>query len=236
MTRSNANTFLIFLFFSHGLLYFFRPEDLHNLDSPIKWIKYLIVFVAIVVNIKSIKRNRFYEFVVFSVLTILLLIFSHSFSYLGGDLLLSRLLSYLAPFSVMLISDQIDKLNLKKTAIYVCIIAIVAAFYEYYFNRGMFKIYDYSTRGGFIRAVSIFINPNNASLFLTFAIIYLNEVIVVRNYKEFLLKWSLLFLNLFVIILTSSKTPFFLLAIYFILVFLRSSYLDKKQRNCLGIL
>ena len=66
--RLLISSILILAFFLHGFLYYFFPEDILNSDSPIKLIKYIIVFLFLIANINKVNFARVYIFIFWAVL------------------------------------------------------------------------------------------------------------------------------------------------------------------------
>lgn len=219
--KNFLNNLLIIVFFTHGIIYFVFPDEIYNIDSPLKLIKYFICFVIILLNVKKLTNIPPFILIVF--LQFFLIFISHDFTLISTTEFLNRILVYLMPLTTVLISNGIAISSIKKTTIFIVLISVLSTFLEYFFFRGLFVRYDFSESGGFIRSASIYVNPNNAALVFTLFIIFINERF--RNFSY--IKFVLIILLILCIILTGSKTPLFLLSLYAFVIFL--SWLRKYE-------
>lgn len=215
---------LFVLFFVHGIIYYFFPLDLYNSESPLKLIKYGILFFFIIINFKDISNTLL--FLIISLFLFFFLFTFHDFSEVSYLSLFNRLIVYLAPLSIILVSRVLDKMRLKFEIYFIILTSVVTTFLEFFILRGIFANYNFSESEGFIRTASIFINPNNAGLVLTFALIYLFLMKFESKYYLEILRFISLGVILFAITLTGSKTPFFLIAVF--LIILIANNIDGK--------
>src|SRR5690606_37043538 len=92
--------------------------------------------------------------------------------------------------------------------------------------RGLFSRFDHSNTSGFVRIVSIFINPNNAGLLFSLAFVYVYSYYDSPTFSRFILKAIFLLCIFLVIYLTGSKTPLVLL-----FLFLLASAFNQSNRS-----
>lgn len=182
--------------------------------------------MLIALNSFQIRIQKLVEFSIITLIAFLLMIFSHD----EGGQMITRFLSYFFPFSIMLISEEIDKIRFKKIIIYVLVLAVIVGLVEFYLLKGIFSYVNFTGEDGYLRIVTIFLNPNNAGLILTLGFIYLYEILNGNNFVAFTVKYLFLGALAYVIYLTGSKTPIVLLFIYFVLINILYFFKPEKIR------
>lgn len=214
--RDKFFSFLFILFFLHGILYFVFPNLMFE-DSWIKYIKYIIVYLALVVFIKvnSFKEIILLFYVIFSLFMFVYL--SHYRCFLDFNDVVKRLLAYLTPLLVVLISSEMKKKIKEKYINVIIYISIIVCFLEYFLFRNLILAFNFIESEGYYRSVSIFFNPNNAGIMFSFMIIYcINKL----NEQKTRIKLILVLLCLFAcVIFTSSKTPLVIIPMYYFIVY-----------------
>lgn len=207
------NALLIFLFLGHGILYFLYPEAIFDRESPLKWIKYVLLFLFFIFNIKRVKSKNIGIFVLLFIGFFVLLAVSHQISIFTQESIFIAF-HYLVPISIMFLIPVLDKIKFNKIIEYLIALSILATFLEYFVFKGIFTKYDHSNSAGYVRIVSIFVNPNNAAIIFSLFFIYINENIKTVNSKKYLKKIVLLVTICFAMYLTGSKTGMVLILLY----------------------
>lgn len=217
MLKKFINRLLIVIFFSHGVLYFIYPQDIYNEGSWIKLIKFVVLFLFLISNISSISKKNILRWLGATAGIFILMLMSHDIAQFMSGEGLKRFFLYVSPLLMIVITPIIDKYNYKKIPLHVIALGVLFAFIEYFYFNGIFTRFDHSENHGYIRIVSIFVNPNNAGLILSIGFIYINDYFQTTNFIHFLKKLLFLSAIIIAIFLTGSKTPLTILILYFIL-------------------
>lgn len=229
--KDYLNWILVLIFLCHGMLYFLFPDHLYDEGSWIKLIKFFVLGLFFVLNAFSISKKRILNYFLFSFGISLLLLGSHNPSDLMTMEGAKRLLLYISPLSMILFAPVIDKGWMRNVPIFTVVIGILSAFLEFFVFKGIFTRFNFSETAGFVRVVSIFVNPNNAGLIFSLGFIYIYDVLIPKNLIQYLKKAILLFLLVFVIFLTGSKTPLVILSLYLLLKMIIPSKLKELNEN-----
>lgn len=225
--RAIIQIIILFIFFTHGILYYFFPQDYYNLDSNIRWIKYILVVLFAVFSLPDINIKDLFTFSIISIVCFLLMYASHDISI---TLMLNRLITYVAPLTLIFLAPAIQKLQLSEKSIrLLLIITIVSGLLEFFVFRGVFVSLNFTTEG-YVRVATIFFNPNNAGLMFFLLIIFGLSRLTRQNF----LYYSILFLlSLVVIFFTGSRTVLVILSISILLLManniLKIEYYIKKR-------
>jgi len=200
---------LVLLFFLHGVLYFLYPEDLHNISSVIKLIKYiLIVLFALFFSLK-VKFRKIFNSALFFIVFLSFYMISNSFE------ISEKLILFLIPFlfMYMFIAEFNHHLIIKLTVV-IYLITSIFSYVEYFFLNGIFSRFGFGDFG--YRISSIYINPNNCGITMLFISIYMLE-----NSKNKIFN-TIIYINTFlVVLLTISKTAMLLFFAYVLFKFFR---------------
>ncbi len=234
--KRKINILLLYIFFLHGVLYYAYPFEIHDTDSSIKLIKYIIIIIFSTINIFNIKIKKAFVFLIISTLLFLLMKISHS-NTLTMSSLLNRLFTYIFPLTIIFLKNIIQNLNLsKKHIIILLIITLSFAFLEFFFFSGIFAAYNFEQLG-FRRVVSIFINPNNAGLMIFVLLAYSNPFSNV-SFKNLFLFIILSALSIVVIIFTGSRTPIFIGALFLLFYISQKAIISHKinKKNTVNFL
>lgn len=193
------NHILILLFLIHGSLYLIFPQDVYNNNSVIKYIKYILLLIMMIINFKKISMLKTYVYLLFS---IVIFIFTY---YFNKDYTLIQYLTYICPISLLVFKKNFyERLNLYYIVLIVVILTSSVAYLDFYvlrlFNKWLIGGEEY-------REVSIFINPNTMSITISILSIYLLYYWDVGGKKNVQTISILLILNcMFINILSGSKT------------------------------
>jgi hypothetical protein len=211
--RKFINSLLILVFLCHGLIYFFYPEDLHNTESPIKYIKYALLLFFIIINIDAVHIKNV---LIVSSITIIYLFFvvvSNQYMFSNPALIINKYLPYIAPIYVLLILERI-----KNSKIYIIVtitffITVVTGYIEFNVLQGIFREFIFTSEGQF-RISSIFINPNNAGMMAGLLNLYIQQKLNRKNFLTYsysIIVWGL---SIMIIGYTSSKTGMSILILH----------------------
>ena len=163
---------IVFFFFAHGFLYILNPQDIYNANSPIKLIKYALLFGFFVLSIRAINYTKLVLLCMFFIV----LFFFHYYSReLGIGVTIKSILmgftSYAFPMTILLLYKNLKKINAVTVTGMVLTFSSVIGYVEYLFLRGLFEKFS---AGGY-RVVSIFVNPNNAGVLFAIMSFFLLE-------------------------------------------------------------
>ncbi len=225
--KSKLINILSIVFLTHGFLYFFFPQDIYNITSPIRFIKYIVIFLIMLLVLNEAKTYKVFLYI----LTVVSLI-SINIIAVGKNVDYILLVNYLIPLSIFFFHEGISK-YLKKDKIAITVYAIMSIFsyIEFFLFLGMFPIFADS---GY-RVVSIFVNPNNLGL----VTVILTSYILGKKIIKSKLGVIAVFANsILIIILTGSRTSMIIFSIVIILYLLKSIFklINKMQINLNGIL
>jgi len=217
---------LIFLFFAHGLLYVFNPQDIYNASSPIKLIKYVIILAFFILNVRKLNYSR----LLILVLWFIGLFFFHYFSREIGlgvtpKSIALGLMGYSFPMLIIILYPSLRKFNFIPIASWVLFIASIVGYIEFIFLKGLFE--KFSSAG--YRVVSIFVNPNNAGILFAILSFYLLEKGIYKTKLQLIIKAIILVNSIAIIYLTGSKTALAVLALFFLIHFFRLLVKDPKN-------
>ena len=202
--RLLISSILILAFFLHGFLYYFFPEDILNSDSPIKLIKYIIVFLFLIANINKVNFARVYIFIFWAVLFLCFYLIANPLVNGKINVIASKFLPYLFPATLYLIEPIISKFNFKFYAIFILLITLISGYIEFYLLEGVFSEFDLKSDG--LRISSIFINPNNAAFVIGLLHYYILNTFNYNKFSSYIFSTFLSINCLVVIIFTGSKT------------------------------
>jgi hypothetical protein len=219
---------LILIFLLHGFLFFFVPEQIYDINSPIRYIKYISFLLVLFVlsNKKSLIKTLYYLFL-FSFLLIINLI------AVGKNFNAILFVNYIFPLTLLFFSDNLSYfLKVNKVVVITYLTLTVIGYIEFFYLIGIFP--RFADRG--YRIVSIFVNPNNLGIMITILSVYIISG-----------KFSLnVFLNLFVVLnsafliyLTGSRSSLIVFFGYFTILFiykLIKDILNVKRMNYIKIL
>jgi hypothetical protein len=188
-TRYKIINYLITAFFIHGFVFFLMPNEIYNLNSPLRYIKYPILALTLIIVLNKCKPIEIVKYIVSAII-----LFSINFIAVGNNFSLISLFTYVIPLSIFFFYDGLAKyLNAKKIAAITYIFATIFGYYEFFFLGGVFS--RFSSSG--YRIVSIFVNPNNFAITMVILTTY------ILRYK--LERWKLM-----VLLLNSSILIFFI--------------------------
>lgn len=226
------NYILIYLFFLHGILYYFSPEDAYNPESYIKYIKYVIIAIYSIVNIKYLKESNFIFFTFAFILFYILIFVAHDNNTTSQKDINNRFLTYIAPFTLIYLRNSLVKLHIPSIHFRILLlITVVAGFLEFFVFQGIFSYLDFSSSEGYLRVATIFFNPNNAGLMIFLLLVYSipNGTLSWRDGIIFILLAAGAFAT---IVFTGSRTAFLMIFLYlFIYGILKLSYNAKFNRK-----
>jgi hypothetical protein len=226
--KINILNLLILIFLLHGFLFFFVPEQIYDINSPIRYIKYISFLLVLFVlsNKKSLIKTLYYLFL-FSFLLIINLI------AVGKNFNAILFVNYIFPLTLLFFSDNLSYfLKINKVVVITYLTLTVIGYIEFFYLIGIFP--RFADRG--YRIVSIFVNPNNLGIMITILSVYIISA-----------KFSLnVFLNLFVVLnsafliyLTGSRSSLIVFFGYFTILFiykLIKDILNVKRMNYIKIL
>jgi len=226
--KINILNLLILIFLLHGFLFFFVPEQIYDINSPIRYIKYISFLLVLFVlsNKKSLIKTLYYLFL-FSFLLIINLI------AVGKNFNAILFVNYIFPLTLLFFSDNLSYfLKVNKVVVITYLTLTVIGYIEFFYLIGIFP--RFADRG--YRIVSIFVNPNNLGIMITILSVYIISG-----------KFSLnVFLNLFVVLnsafliyLTGSRSSLIVFFGYFTILFiykLIKDILNVKRMNYIKIL
>ncbi len=192
------------LFLIHGCIYFIFPQDIYNLDSPIKYIKYIILLVLLLISMKQagIANVFVYSVTLIAMLIINIIAVQHNFNII-------LFLNYILPMSMLFFYKGLSgKLAIYRIIGVTYIATTVFGYIEFFFLHGLF--FRFSDSG--YRIISIFVNPNNMGLVTVALTIYLYEHLNKQSNRILLLANSF-----FLIFLTGSRNA---LLVFLVVTFL----------------
>lgn len=215
---------LILIFLTHGILYFFYPDDIYNPSSPIRYIKYIAVFFIILFSLNETKK---YKMASFAFITAIL--FALNLLAVGQNIDTVLFLNHIFPMIIFFFYDGISKyISTHKITMITYIVMTIMGYVEYLFLHGLFSLFADS---GY-RIVSIFVNPNNLGLVIIVLSVYILGENILKN-KVFKI---LFILNSFLLIFLSGSrnsllifSTFLLMAILYWLFKVIRNGLSKKN-------
>lgn len=198
---------LLVIFFIHGCIYLFFPEQIYT-SFWAKYIKYVVFVVYFVVTIKFINWEKFFLVmgIVFSF--IMLAYLSHADVSQGA---FQGHLNFFLPFFLLANGYEIPSKLIKKSIIIVAWIALFFSFIEYVFLKEFMIFNNHLDTEGFYRIISIFISSNGAALMFSFFVIYIVTYSKSLNFGLLLL----MLLCVIAIIFTGSKSPLMLFVLFY---------------------
>lgn len=190
--KSNLINFLVLLFLTHGFLFFLYPQDIYNINSPIRYIKYIIIILLLVIVLNESKTFKIINYLLVSISLMLINIIA-----VGTNFSLISFMNHIVPLSVFFFYDGISKhINTYKIAITTYVIMTFFGYFEYFFLHGLFARFADS---GY-RIVSIYINPNNLGLVIVLLTVYILGKKIINK-----LGMVLIFLNSLMLIFLSGS-------------------------------
>ncbi|MEQ8363065.1 MAG: hypothetical protein RH948_09365 [Cyclobacteriaceae bacterium] len=221
LRREKILTLLVFLFLVHGTYYFLVPEDVHNNESPIKYVKYFLVllFMGFSLNEKITEKLIFF---------LLWMPLAFYFNAINNEPDWVNFVGYLLPAYLLFSNETLRKINWSFVVVWVILIASLLGYVEILFLDNHFYMYNASKSD--YRVVSIFLNPNNFGIviaILTFSFILFLESSKYVN--------AIMFINgIMLVVFSGSKTAlgiFVMLTIYNSYRLIRNPKLYKIKRN-----
>ena len=217
---------LIFLFFAHGLLYVFNPQDIYNASSPIKLIKYVIILAFFILNVRKLNYSR----LLILVLWFIGLFFFHYFSREIGlgvtpKSIALGLMGYSFPMLIIVLYPSLRKFNFIPIASWVLFIASIVGYVEFLFLRGLFE--KFSSAG--YRVVSIFVNPNNAGIIFALMTYFVLEKMNFKSKRSQIIKAIVILNGAAIIFLTGSKTALAALTLFLGLHFIKEMIKNTNE-------
>jgi hypothetical protein len=212
---------LLLIFLTHGILYFLYPDDIYNLSSPIRYLKYIAIFLIVVVSLNETKK---YKMALFTFITAIL--FALNLLAVGQNFDTILFINHIFPMIMFFFYDGLSKyISAHKLTIITYIVMTIMGYVEYLFLRGLFSLFADS---GY-RIVSIFVNPNNLGLVIIVLSVYILGENILKN-KVFKI---LFILNSFLLIfLSGSRNSMLIFSTYLLLIILY--WLFKIIRNGLS--
>jgi len=195
--RNRIINYLIILFMIHGFLYFLRPQEIYDLNSPIRYIKYLVLILTLIIILResSFKKIFIYILVSTTLLVLNIIAVEQNFSFMS-------IVSYILPLSIFFFHEGLRKnLNIKTIVYWTYIVATFFGYFEFFIMGGVF--YRFASSG--YRVISIFVNPNNFALMLT-----LLSIVIISDRISKTKVFVLLINSLLLILLSGSKTGLFI--------------------------
>ncbi len=191
--KSTILSILAFLFLVHGMFYFFVPDDVHNPDSPFKYIKYVVFLLFVSLSFKENMGLKFW----YAAFLFPLFFYYNAINSLGDAV---NFVAYVLPVYLIFSAEHIKMIRWERVILLTILFTSVFGYYEILFLDNHFYMYNASKDA--YRVVSIFVNPNNLGIsmaLLTFAYLAL--------YTDNPIKSLILFVNGFLIVFLSvSKT------------------------------
>ena len=224
--QKKITTVLIAFFFLHGIVYYFSPTDIINPESPLKWIKYIIVLLLIVVNINRISFGKILILLVVGTCFLIFLFLSNKYLQQDFSLLIGKFIPYFFPLNVYLFTKIFKDVNWKILIRLIFFATTVAGYLEFYVLQGIFREFDLGDDGG-VRIVTIFINPNNAGLLIGLMNFFVISSLKLENLKSYFLAATLFVNSAVLIMLTQSKTGMVILVLHTFYIFF--IYFKRKQ-------
>lgn len=234
--NTNANTLrkpllnlLILLFFIHGVIYIFYPDQVYDDSSRFKFIKYIILMIIYLILLKEINIKN----IISIFLLIVVMLIFHIYGNKSSNYIL--LLNYIFPLSITIFSLKLQRyVNFFKVATITFGISSFLAYIDFYIIKGIFTIWHHPD--GFYREVSIFVNPNNFGLMIVLLLYF------ILFYQNDDLKPRKVIINLILIInaaimvrLSGSNTALITLLIsvvfYIYNIVIRNKFVNKKSCN-----
>lgn len=193
----------VFIFFNHGFLYFFRPNEIYDSNSRLKLIKYFLFIIISILCLKKMKIKKIAMLLLtFGIMTIL------NYISMGGTFNNNYLILYMIPMLTILNFDGLkSSVNFEKIIKITYIFSSIVAYVEFFFLDGVFN--RFAVLG--YRVISIFVNPNNFGIILPI----LTFIMYINNFN----KHIILFNTLILIKLTGSRTGMLLTSLIVAYVF-----------------
>lgn len=167
--RDRITSIIVFLFLTHGVVYFFLdPNEIYNLDSPVRFIKYVLTILFIVFNIDRMRTKGVLLFVAVASAVFISYAFSDSsYSVFQGVL-------YIAPLIVLAFDfNKLKSINFYQIVVYTFAVATVVGLVEFLVLDNVFSRFMGYSGSVEYRAVSVFVNPNNYGISIVLAGFYL---------------------------------------------------------------
>lgn len=213
--KLNIVNLLIVMFLIHGFIFFIKPQELYNINSEIRNIKYIILLLILFFVMSKIIIVK----VCYYILAILWL-FSMNIMATGLNFNYRSLLTYIIPLVIFFTYDGINKyMNKKYVIISTYFIASTFSYIEFFILKGVF--FGRFASSGY-RVVSIFVNPNNFAI----VIIFLTLCMYNKNYYISILNKMIITMNTFLLVLLSGSRTALLV---FILILLSKIFTNVKN-------
>ena len=227
--RYFISSILILVFFLHGILYYFNPDDLLDNNSPLKLIKYITVLSFLIINVDKINFARIFIFIFWATVFLCFLLVSNPFLNENISVVASKYLPYLFPATLYLVAPILNKFNLKFFSITILIITLVAGYIEFYLLEGIFTRFDLKNDG--LRISTIFINPNNAGFVIGLLHYFLLKIFNYKKLSAYIFSAIITINCLIVIIFTGSKTGLIILILNVLMFTWKylKKYLETKK-------
>ena len=202
----------------YGILYFFHPTDIYNEESYIKYIRFIVVLMFLIININSIWIDRLFKWISVSLLFLLQFVFATNSTNYDWLNYINFVLPTMIPICCPnLISKSV---NINKLCLITYIVSNIFAYIEYFYFNGLFTRFS---RSGY-RVISIFVNPNNFGLILVIL-----TCIILYNYNfSNVCKLMIVSNSLFVIYLTGCRTA--LLSLIVVLFLYAFHNVNRKKK------
>lgn len=206
------NLLFIIVFLSHNIIFFFQGKtvDWHE-DSWIKYLKYLILVLFILYNIRGVSFARFLIYIFFNIF-----FFSQQLSIslaTGTQIDYSIFYNFYAALALILISPRVfDKKFLLSGVMIVACFSIFFTFFEYFFLQDVIAR-NFMSQYDFYRCGSCFLNSNAAgACFVFFSLLFVHKI----AQKEYSFLYYFLLISAGVAIaLTKSRSGFALYILCF---------------------
>ena len=209
---------IVFLFFVHGALYVINPLDIYNPSSPIKLIKYALLFGLFMLGLRGLNYTKLLMLGILFITMFFFHYFSREIGYgVSTKSILLGFFGYAFPMLVIPLHKFIKKANYFKIVPIVLALSSLIGYVEYVFLRGLFEKFS----GAGYRVVSIFVNPNNAGILFAIMTYFVLEKIEFNNALKNLLKGIVILNGIAIIFLTGSKTALAALVLFLGLHFLK---------------
>ncbi|HDP6909140.1 hypothetical protein [Escherichia coli] len=171
--ESNKFLFIVvFLFFTHGFLYFITG-DIYNEENPVKLIKYLLLVLFILCLLGSLRFVHSNDFLILSFVAYFI---CTAVLYYSLDIPLFSVFMFLFPVIFFFLNKKMsfdEFIKIIKLTIWLSLCFSILEFFS-------FK--DLSARFGStgFRSISIFVNPNNFGIFVALSL----ALLVGYSYKS----------------------------------------------------
>lgn len=163
--KSNLVNFLVMLFLINGFLYFLYPQDIYNINSPIRYIKYITILSVLLMVIDKTKITKIVIYITVAISLLLI-----NITAVRSNFNLILLINHIIPLSMYYFHDGISNyIRTYRVAIKTYIIMTIFCYVEFMLFNGMFA--RFADTG--YRVISIYVNPNNFGLVTVLLTVYI---------------------------------------------------------------